>query len=125
MSDLQAFIDFLQNYHDDVFACEKRALEAIEAGNSDEYKKQMRLKAEKMAALEDATKDRLEPLSRDVRGHAGSMIQHFSYMANKGLEIGSPFFWSALLWNEDADPSQPDNLQLLINDLKSELDEEA
>ena len=120
MSDIQGFIDFLQSYHDDVFACETRAKEAIDAGNSDEYKNQMRMKAQKMAAIEEASESHLEKLEGAVRENTEAKLRQFSFMAQKGLEIGSPFFWSALLWNEDADPSDPDNLQLFINELKKE-----
>ena len=60
-----------------------------------------------------------DAFSDEVKQKATDKLRRFSRVASFSLDINSPFFWSALLWDEDAPKDQPDNLQLFINELKS------
>lgn len=119
MSQKDTFLAFLQDYHDAVFACEARALDAIRGGDQETYNACMKEKAERMSRISDACAEKLAAIDEPWTGRCAAALRRFSASASMGLRIGSPFFWSALLWDEDADPSEPDNLQKLIDELKA------
>ena len=119
MSSIQNLIDFLQDYHTRVFACEAEAKKALDASDGDAYQKAMKEKAVLMSRIHEEAGPLLAALVGDVQQMAEDKLRRFSRVASFSLEINSPFFWSALLWDEDAPADQPDNLQLFINELKA------
>ncbi len=117
MSALDDLVTFLQDYHTKVFACEDEAKAALEASDGPGYQKAMKNKAVLMSELHDAAAPLLAKLEGPVAQLAEDKLRRFSRVAAFSLDIASPFFWSALLWDEDAPADQPDNLQLFINEL--------
>ena len=119
MSSLQTLIDLLQDYHTRVFACEEEGKKALDANDGPAYQKAMKQKAILMSEIFEAAGPCLSALEGEVKQKATDKLRRFSRVASFSLDINSPFFWSALLWDEDAPKDQPDNLQLFINELKS------
>lgn len=110
---------FLHGYHDDVMGCEKRALEALKRGDKDSYLRDMKSKAEKMADLLGKAMPYLAELPEDDKTAVFHALHRFSNSANMGLHVNSPFYWAALLWNDDAKEGDPDNFQIFINTLET------
>lgn len=117
MSATSDFKAFLQKYHDDVMGCEARANAALKEGKSDVYTECMKEKAQKMCDINTAAAPYLQKLPADLAGECGHTLHRFHASANNGLRLNSPFYWSALLWNDDYKPGDTDNFQLFINSL--------
>lgn len=117
MSELKALADFLQPYHDEVMGLERQALDALAKGDTEAYTASMKAKAEKMKALYPLTLPYLEKLPAAQAKPLDRTLHGFSASANNGLRVNSPFYWSALLWDDDAKPGDLDNLQKFINSL--------
>ncbi|MDO5538127.1 MAG: hypothetical protein Q4F72_11445 [Desulfovibrionaceae bacterium] len=121
MSKFTNLIDFLADYHDQVMGCEKKALAALDGGDADAYRALMKEKAEKMARIAEEAAPYLEQEPEYIRSEAGHSLKAFAASAKMGLRLQSPFYWSALLWDEDAKPGDPDTLQVFISELSSEI----
>ena len=59
-----------------------------------------------------------EPSSRAVWERVVSRLRDFAQGAENALSIGSPFYMSALLYPDEHQPGEPNNLELLIAELK-------
>ena len=108
MSATSDFRAFLQKYHDAVMDCEARANAALKEGKSDVYTECMK---------EKAAAPYLQKLPAELADECGHTLHRFHASANNGLRLNSPFYWSALLWNDDYKPGDTDNFQLFINSL--------
>jgi len=116
MSDpIAALAAWLTGAHRDLKKTESDALAALYE-NKDEaaYRLLMRERAERLAALEVECEDVLngvpEPLYTDVSMALG----RFSKGAQKALELDSVFYMSALLYPDEHQAGEPDNLERLI-----------
>ncbi len=125
MTPRETLVAFLQKYHDDVLACEARAVAAMDQGDSQTYTACMKEKAEKMAAILQEAQPYMDGLDEDSHETVYHALHRFSNSARMGLRVNSPFYWSALLWNDDYKPGDTDNLQLFINELKNTSSPEA
>ena len=114
---LDTLTAFLQAYHDEVMACEARGLAARDAGDRETFLAEFRAKAQKMERLLTLATPYLEGLEPPLRDRVGHALRRFSNSARCGLELESPFYWTALLWDENARPEDPDTLQSFINSL--------
>ncbi len=117
MPEYNTFKEFLTAFHDEVMSYEAKALEALEAGDSETYCKLMRKKAEKMVVLEYEAHAYLKNASEELRSYAAKSVKMFSADAKLSLKMDSPFYWSALLWEEDAKKGDPDCLETFIKGL--------
>ena len=117
MSAMSDFKTFLQEYHDGVMDCEAKANAALSEGKSDVYTEFMKKKAEKMRDLYGIAEPYLKKLPGEQQEEYGHALHRFYASANNGLRLNSPFYWSALLWNDDYKPGDTDNFQLFINDI--------
>ena len=75
--------------------------------------------AEKMADLLGKAMPYLAELPEDDKTIVFHALHRFSNSANMGLHVNSPFYWAALLWNDDAKEGDPDNFQVFINTLET------
>lgn len=117
MSAMSDFRTFLQEYHDRVMDCEAKATAALSEGKSGVYTEFMKKKAEKMRDLYGLAEPYLKQLPEAQREEYGHALHRFYASANNGPRLNSPFYWSALLWNDDYKPGDTDNFQLFINAL--------
>jgi len=117
MSQLKDLADFLQPFHDEVMELERKALDALQRSDTDAYTAGMKAKAEKMKALYPLALPYLAKLPQAEAKPLDRTLHGFSASANNGLRVNSPFYWSALLWDDDAKPGDLDNLQKFINSL--------
>ena len=115
---MHELITFLRGYHDEVMACEARGLAALNKGDKETFLKEFRLKAEKMVAILTKATPYMEGLPAAEKDTVYHALRRFSNSANNGLHLGSPFYWTALLWNDDSKKGDPDNLQVFIDELE-------
>ena len=117
-SALVQVIEFLEERAELVRTVEAEAEKAIETEGQRAYQVKMEEKAELLASLgEDAWS-----LTKEVEGELGEettqRLEQFSMSASASLRIGSVFFMSALLYPEDHQPGEPNDLETFIEDLK-------
>lgn len=118
-----ALADFLDQRALAVKAIEAEA-EAIlhETGDQAGYAAKMRGKAELLAALAedgDGLVTALEQADPALGEAAGQRLEAFSGSAATSLRVGSVFFMSALLYNDDHQPGQPNNLELFAREVRA------
>lgn len=112
------FIAWLKGRHDEIMDCERRALNALGAGDKALYSENMREKAEKLKALHRLALPRLGDLPEGARCDVEEELSRFSQGAATALSLGSLFYMSALLYPDDHKPGEPDNLERLIKKLE-------
>ncbi len=85
------------------------------------YKDLMFEKAELIRRLPDEFQQEFpgkEPASRAMWERVVSRLRDFAAGAENALSIGSPFYMSALLYPDEHQPGDPNNLELLIAELR-------
>ena len=65
--------------------------------------------------------DSLEALEEEDRAYAAARLRAFSASADQGLSLGSIFYMSALLFPEDHRPGEPDDLAVLLAEMRRRL----
>ena len=98
-----------------VAALEAEARQKIERDKDQAaYERLMRAKAELLSELAvDA-----DPLLDGATEDEAAAIRAFSMNAGMALQVGSVFFMSALLYPDDHQPGQPNNLEILAAALR-------
>jgi hypothetical protein len=81
-------------------------------------------KAEILSDLPRIAAPHLWELSEFDRLDVEGQLEEFAASARRSLEIGSVFYMTNLLYDEDHVPGEPNNLDALINDLQ-ELEDPA
>lgn len=114
------FIDWLEARHASIMAEERQALALLAAGDKPGYAAKMRAKAESLASLAKDAAPKLAGLPEAQREQILNGLMRFSQSAANGLNIGSLFYMSALLYPDEHKPGEPDNLALFIKRLKVE-----
>lgn len=91
---------------------EEQAREVIEEqGDQAGYERLMREKALLLADLEEQGRDILKEAGGPEADKLRQRLAAFSAGASMALEVGSVFFMSALLYPEDHQPGQPNDLE--------------
>lgn len=116
---MDTFLTFLDQRLAAIKETERRALELLHT-NDDEpgYRDAMRTKAELLAGLSNAARPYLDDLPLEVRPMIEHRLDMFSQSAQRSLDIGSVFYMSALLYNDDHQPGEPNTLEVWYADLK-------
>ena len=109
-----AFLTWLRERHATVMATEAEALRLLESGDTAAHRSHMQRKAELVASMCEDARPHLEGLPGPWRFALTAALEKFSRSASMGLRLGSIFYMSALLYPDDHQPGQPDNLQLCI-----------
>ncbi len=82
-------------------------------------------KLEEKAELLAALGEKAWPLTQKIGGDLGDEItqklEQFSMSASTALRIGSVFFMTALLYPEDHQPGQPNDLESFLSKLKQSI----
>lgn len=112
------FLDWLQSRHDQIMDCEKKAYGLMKKDDIAGYKAAMKQKATQLAELYQEAAPKLAGLAGDKAKIADQTLRNFSGNAATALQLGSIFYMSALLYKDEHGKDEPDNLQLLINQLK-------
>jgi hypothetical protein len=115
---LAALIDWLKIRHAAIKALEADALKALhEQGDEGKYRALMQQRAQAIADLGEDSKPLTADLPGQERALAVSSLSRFSRGAQNALSIGSVFYMSALLYPDEYNEGEPDNLERLISEL--------
>lgn len=117
-----ALASFLDQRAASVKAIEAEAEAALHgSGGQSAYAGKMREKAELLSALAEeaeALVSALEKLDPVLGEAAAQRLEAFSGSAATSLRVGSVFFMSALLYNDDHKPGEPNNLELYAREVR-------
>lgn len=114
---MQEFLVWLRARHQMVMEMEGKARAMLAEGNRDAYVELMREKAELLAELAEEAEPYYPALSETERRKARSALGRFSAGAVTSLNLDSVFYMSALLYPDEHQPGQPDNLAKFIEEL--------
>jgi hypothetical protein len=108
----------LRDVAEAVASLESQAALALE-GQQDEagYRKLMLQKAELLAGLAAQSAPAVEALPPARREMVAATLGSFSKNAATAIKLGSVFYMSALLYPDDHQPGQPNNLEFFIRSL--------
>lgn len=110
-----AIISFLEQAVATVRDLEDRANEAVAGPDGQQkYAALMRQKATFLASLADEAEE-----FEDTHPAIFARLERFSASANSSLSVGSVFFMSALLYPEDHQPGQENDLEALLREINS------
>lgn len=98
--------------HEVIMDHERKALDHLAAGDKKGYEQEMALKARALADLSAA-----KTFAGTIPAGVSDTLKRFSASAANALNLGSSFYMSALLYNDDQKPDEPDNLLRLIQSL--------
>lgn len=116
---MTAFLDFLREYARRVRETEESALNLLHDRNDESgYREGMRQKAALLAGLHDQAAPFLADLPADRRAAVEDRLRAFSGSARNSLDIGSVFYMLALLYPENHQPGQPNDLEIWLAGLE-------
>jgi len=125
MADMDKFLTWLASEHDQIIGCERKAIEALNRGDTDGYKKFMEEKAEMLANIANTAKSHTADLPSDMAKEIMGVLQNFANSAATGIKLHSIFYMSALLYRDDHKPGEPDNLEVYIRSLRENFSGDA
>lgn len=115
-----ALADFLDMKAAAVHDIEARAEAALTGEDGQQaYEGVMREKATLLADIADDAKPLLEALPASRADDAAERLGMFSMNAKNSLRIGSVFYMSALLYPDDHQKGQPNNLELFAAEVRA------
>ncbi len=82
------------------------------------YRSILEEKARLLSGLANLTQPITKKMVPEKATHVRSMLSKFSQSATSSLRIGSPFYMAALLYPQDYQQGQPNDLELFIQQLK-------
>lgn len=116
MTDLLAW---LEERHARIIALEERGQMELHARDVPNYRLTMSEKAQILADLTHDGRKYMSGLPDDARMRVEHQLESFSASAGTALQLGSTFYMSALLYNDDHKKGEPDNLRIFIEQLKT------
>ena len=96
---------------------EEQAAAALARGDTETHSERLRDKCLTLIALPEEVLPLAEGEDALLRENLANKLGHIAARANRGLELGSPFFMSLLLYPDDYAPGQPNELELYIASL--------
>ncbi|WP_421902692.1 hypothetical protein [Maridesulfovibrio sp.] len=108
--------DRLESIATQVREIEEQARKVLYGDNDDDgYRELMRQKAMVLAGLAAEVEPQAESASNEVK----ERIERFSISASQSLEVGSVFFMSALLYPEDHQEGEPNDLEIFAANVRA------
>lgn len=117
---LTQLTQWLRQRHSQVMQAETKALQCLEAGDTPGHNACMRQKAELLASMADDAKPMLEFLPGEQRFNLAMALENFSASARMSLRLNSIFYMGALLYPDDHQKGEPDNLIRCIDRMEKE-----
>ncbi|QGY40930.1 hypothetical protein GM415_12580 [Pseudodesulfovibrio cashew] len=118
---LTELISYLEDVAAKVRRLEEEGDAVIETEGQLAFQAKLEEKAELLAALGEKAWKLTEAVGGELGKEIAARLEQFSMSASTSLRIGSVFFMTALLYPEDHQPGEPNDLETFITDLKGKL----
>jgi len=115
---MDEFMEWLEERIAAVSDIEATAKEMISNRDSVGYRAMMRKKALLLAGLDENGRRFAFMLPVPAKALAASKLRRFSASASTALELDSTFYMSALLFPEDHQPGQPNDLEVFREEIQ-------
>lgn len=115
---LRKLIEFLEEKASAVRRLEQEGDEVIDTDGQLAFQAKLEEKAELLAELGEKAWPLTEAIDGPLGEEVAQKLEQFSMSASTALRIGSVFFMTALLYPEDHQPGEPNDLETYILELK-------
>lgn len=115
---LRKLIEFLEEKASAVRRLEQEGDEVIDTEGQLAFQAKLEEKAELLAELGEKAWPLTEAIDGPLGEEVAQKLEQFSMSASTALRIGSVFFMTALLYPEDHQPGEPNDLETYILELK-------
>jgi hypothetical protein len=115
---LPELIDYLEHISADVKRIEADGESALAEGGQTAFQACLEKKAKLLAGLAENAWVLVERLSNVEADGVARRLEQFSMSASTALRLGSVFFMTALLYPEDHQPGEPNDLDAYIEELR-------
>jgi plasmid stability protein len=113
-------LSVLQRAATRIRSIEDEAREALFKNDDPEaYRKKLQEKTELLMELPEAAGPYYEGMAEDIRAEFGAELKSLARRAAQALNLSSLFYMSALLYPEDYRDGDPNDLELLIQRLRT------
>ena len=117
----QSLVDFLEEASASVRHLEEAAAAAIQQEDAETYRRLMHDKAELLQGLAHRAESKVEALPEALRQWVLQRLNRFSASAGQALQLGSVFYMSALLFPEEHQSGQPNDLENFTSEVRGRL----
>lgn len=117
----QSLVDFLEEACASVRHLEEAAAAAIQQEDAETYRRLMHDKAELLQGLAHRAESKVEALPEALRQWVLQRLNRFSASAGQALQLGSVFYMSALLFPEEHQSGQPNDLENFTIEVRGRL----
>jgi len=117
---VQAVIEYLEGVNREIKRLEAEGEEIIGDEGQAAFQAKLEEKAELLAGLSGKAADVTAAVDGDLGESIHQRLSQFSTSASTALRIGSVFFMTALLYPEDHQPGDPNDLEVFIETLRNE-----
>ncbi len=115
-------ISVLQEQAARIRKIEEQAKDTLENKNNvQEYNQEIKKKAEVLSQLPEVAYPMLEHLPREMQSEVKTKLEEFAGNAEQSMQVNSPFFMSMLLYPEDYQEGDNNDLEELIQYLRKNL----
>ena len=115
---LKKLIDFLEEANSQVKQFEADGDAAMANGGQTAFQAELEKKAELLASLGTKAAPLTKAIDGDLGRNIDDRLERFASSAATALRIGSVFFMTALLYPEDHQPGEPNDLETFIAELR-------
>jgi hypothetical protein len=115
---LKELMDFLEEANARVKQLEAEGDAAMADGGQTAFQAKLEKKAELLASLGTRAAPLTEAIGGDLGRNIDDRLERFASSAATALRIGSVFFMTALLYPEDHQPGEPNDLETFIAELR-------
>lgn len=113
-----SFVTWLSERREFLRHLEKEATRVLRQENeTDKYRALMSQKAQFLQALAGEAEKHLCDVPENVAGRVRERLEKFSRSASQALKLDSVFYMSALLYPEDYQEGEPNDLDRLVDEL--------
>lgn len=118
-ANLNCIVDILQDTARQIRMLEAEAQEALQRRDAiAEYRQKLQQKTLLLMELPERTADCLASMGADERSRIRSRVENFARRAEQAMELESSFYMSALLYPEDYQEGEKNDLENYIEELK-------
>jgi len=115
---LTSLLNWLRQRHTEIKKCEDKALAALyDAKDEPAYRDLMWERSGMIESLGRNAAKYITALPLPLREEVREQLDGFAQGARNALKLNSVFYMSALLYPDEHQEGEPDNLEILINEL--------
>lgn len=114
-------LEYLEATNEKIKSIEAEGEQVLEAEGQPAFQAKLEEKAKVLAGLSENTWKLVERIGGEQGDEIAQRLEQFSMSASTALRIGSVFFMTALLYPDEHKPGDPNDLEVFMERLRSEV----